>query len=168
MIKAEKFNHCRNDADEINIPQAIINRARSQIGVRFQHQGRCPGLALDCAGLAAYIAQSIGVEYNEWPGYGRTPHKGLLESVMNDQPCLEIVHDRKPGDILLMRFGHEPQHLAIFTGETIIHCYEAVGIVCEHILDQAWESRIVRIYRFKPIEAQNLRPSRSKPVIEYK
>lgn len=138
----------------------IIKAARSQIGVKFLHQARCPGLALDCAGLAAHVAQSIGVEYLEWPGYGRTPHNGLLEAVMADQPCLEIVHSRHPGDILLMRFGREPQHLAIFTGSTIIHCYEAVGMVCEHNLDQIWESRIVRIYRFKNINPQ--------AVIEYK
>ncbi|MGZ8927145.1 MAG: C40 family peptidase [Methylobacter sp.] len=128
--------------------QTIIEAARSQLGVKFQHQGRCPGLALDCAGLGAYVAQAIGAEYNEWPGYGRSPHQGLLESVLDNQPCLEIVLDRQPGDLLLMRFGREPQHVAIFTGDTIIHSYEPVGMVCEHGLDAVWESRIVRIYRF--------------------
>ena len=132
----------------------IINAARSQIGVKFQHQARCPGLALDCAGLAAFVAQSLNVEYSEWPGYGRTPQHGLLESVLDNQPCLVVVHDRLPGDLLLIRFGREPQHLAIFTGSTIIHCYEAVGRVCEHGLDQTWESRIVRTYRFKNSKPQ--------------
>jgi len=132
---------------------AIIAAARSQIGVKFQHQGRVAGLALDCAGLAAYVAGQIGAEFNELPGYGRVPNNGLMESVLDGQPCLTRVYDRQPGDILLMRFSREPQHVAIFTGENIIHSYEAVGQVCEHRLDSVWEHRIVRIYRFNKVDA---------------
>jgi len=132
---------------------AIISAARSQIGVKFQHQGRVAGLALDCAGLAAYVAGQIGAEFNELPGYGRVPNNGLMESVLDGQPCLTRVYDRQPGDILLMRFSREPQHVAIFTGENIIHSYEAVGQVCEHRLDSVWERRIVRIYRFNGVGA---------------
>ena len=53
-----------------------------------------------------------------------------------------------PGDLLLMRFAGEPQHLAVFTGETIIHAYQATGRVVEHSLDDKWRRRIVRVYRF--------------------
>jgi cell wall-associated NlpC family hydrolase len=131
----------------------IVNIARSQIGMPFRHQGRVPGKALDCAGLAAYVAQQIGVEYNEWPGYGRTPHKGLLQSVLDAQPCLMRVPDRQPGDILLMKWNKEPMHVAICAGANIIHAYEAVGQVCEHALDAEWIKRIVQVYRFKGLEA---------------
>lgn len=130
--------------------QAIIAAALSQVEIaKFRHQGRIPGQWLDCAGLIAYVADQIGADYNELPGYGRVPNNGLLESVLDNQPCLERVFDKQPGDILLMRFAKEPQHVAIFTGDTIIHSYEAVGKVCEHRLDSVWAKRIVRIYRFK-------------------
>jgi cell wall-associated NlpC family hydrolase len=131
----------------------IINIARSQIGTPFAHQGRIPGRALDCAGLAAYVAGQLGVEFNEWPGYGRTPHKGLLKSVLDGQPCLSRVSNRMPGDILLMRFAREPQHVAICAGPSIIHSYEAVGQVCEHDLTPEWQKRIVAVYRFNGVEA---------------
>lgn len=110
-----------------------------------------PGMALDCAGLLVAVAQSIGAEYRDVAGYGQNPSGGLLESALDDQPCLERVAsaDRAPGDILLMRFDGDPQHLAIFTGETIIHAYSKVGQVCEHRLASVWAARIVRVYRFR-------------------
>lgn len=129
----------------------IIAAARSQLHVKFRHQGRIAGQWLDCAGLVAYVADQIGADYNEWPGYGRTPHDGLLKTVLDEQPCLERVYTRQPGDILLMRFGREPQHIAICAGDTVIHSYEAVGEVVEHTLDAEWAARIVGVYRFKGV-----------------
>lgn len=129
----------------------IIAAARSQLRVKFRHQGRIAGQWLDCAGLVAYVADQIGADYNEWPGYGRSPHDGLLKTVLDEQPCLDRVYTRQPGDILLMRFGREPQHIAICAGDTVIHSYEAVGEVVEHTLDSIWAARIVGIYRFKGV-----------------
>ena len=129
--------------------EEIIAAARSCLGTPFKHQGRIPGLALDCAGLVVAVAKSIGVECADVQGYSRSPSRGALESSMDTQPCFERVTDRQPGDVLLMRFTGEPQHLAIFTGENIIHSYMQAGKVCEHILDDVWANRIVRTYRFK-------------------
>jgi len=126
----------------------ILAAARSQLGVKFRHQARVADQFLDCAGLVAYVATQLNVEFNEWPGYGRSPSQGLLQSVLDNQPCLDKVSDRQPGDVLLMRFGREPQHLAICAGATMIHSYEAVGQVCEHDLDALWISRITAVYRF--------------------
>ncbi|MBK8745664.1 MAG: peptidase P60, partial [Propionivibrio sp.] len=39
---------------------AILAAARACIGTPFVHQGRIPGLALDCAGLVVAVAQAIG------------------------------------------------------------------------------------------------------------
>ena len=129
----------------------ILIAARSFLGTPFRHQGRIPGLALDCAGLVVSVAKEIGADYIDRPGYSRNPSGGLLESALDDQPCLERVTDRQPGDVLLMRFSGEPQHLAIFTGENIIHSYESVGKVCEHRMADVWAVRIVRVYRFKGV-----------------
>ena len=127
----------------------IISAARACLDTPFVHQGRIPGVALDCAGLVVAVAEAVGADYVDHPGYGCNPANGLLESVLDAQPFLDRVFDRQPGDVLLMRFAGEPQHLAIFTGENIIHSYAQAGKVCEHILDDVWASRIVRTYRFK-------------------
>lgn len=129
-------------------PAEIIASARKCLDTPFRHQGRIVGRGLDCAGVLDFVATDHGCQVIDVQGYARTPHAGLLESALDAQPYLVAVRDRKPGDVLLMRFAREPQHIAIFTGETIIHSYEAVGKCCEHDLTPEWARRIVRVYRF--------------------
>lgn len=135
-------------------PVEIIAAARDAIGTPFRHQGRVSGKALDCAGLVIHVAKAIGADYIDSCGYSRRPANGLLELALDDQPCLERVplSDRQPGDVLLMRFTGDPQHLGICAGENIIHSYSSVGAVCEHRLDDVWATRIVRVYRFRGIK----------------
>lgn len=131
----------------------VLRVARSCLETPFQHQGRIPGLALDCAGLVVHVARTLGFDYIDSTSYGRTPCNGLLESAMDSQPCLVRVMDvRKAGDVLLMRFAGDPQHLAILTeNDTIIHSYYDVEKVAEHNLTDKWERRIIRTYRFKDL-----------------
>ena len=133
---------------------AILAAARGAIGTPFRHQGRIAGRALDCAGLAIHVAREIGAEYVDVPAYGRSPSRGMLQAALDAQPCLCVVPDRQPGDILLMRFAGEPQHLALITDtDTIVHAYANVGQVCEQRLAQVWAARIVRVYRFREVAA---------------
>ncbi|MCX5875314.1 MAG: NlpC/P60 family protein [Deltaproteobacteria bacterium] len=129
-------------------PDEIIGYARECIDTPFQHQGRICGVALDCAGVVCHVANQLGFEPIETPGYGRSPGLGLLEAAADAQPYLVRVFDRQPGDVLMMRFEGDPQHVGIFTGETIIHALFANRKVVEHRLDDVWEGRIVRVYRF--------------------
>ncbi len=131
----------------------IIDAARACIGTPFRHQGRIPGVALDCAGLVIAVANALGVAYVDQQGYSRTPANGRLECALDDQPCLERIAamDRQPGDVLLIRFAGDPQHLAIFAGDTLIHSYARVGSVCEHRLASVWAARIVCAYRFTEV-----------------
>lgn len=128
--------------------ERIIAAARAEIGTPFAHQGRTPGIALDCAGLVVAVARAIGLPHNDDTGYGRSPANGLLESALDGQPCLVRVATSEPGDVLLMRFQGDPQHLGIYTGETIIHAWQIVDRVCEHRMTAAWRQRVVRVYRF--------------------
>ncbi|MFA5170430.1 MAG: NlpC/P60 family protein [Sulfuriferula sp.] len=129
----------------------IISAARECIGTPFQHQGRINGLALDCAGVIVCVASKFGLKSIQPAGYGRSPCNGMLEEAADMQPYLDRVTAMQAGDVLMMRFTGEPQHVGIYTGENIIHAYESVGKVVEHRLDEKWAARIVRIYRFKDI-----------------
>jgi len=133
----------------------ILTVARSMLGTPFMHQGRLPGVALDCAGLVIAVARQLGIDHTDVAGYGRRPHLGLLDETLDNQSCLAVVAPAEalPGDILLMRFAKEPQHLAIYAGQTIIHSWEAPGKVVEHGLDAIWSNRIVRVYRFTGVES---------------
>ena len=131
----------------------IIQLARAQLGTPFKHQGRVPGLALDCAGLFVVVASALGLQVLDEQGYGRTPWQGLLEQCIARQPFLREVPkgEMRAGDVLLMRFTGEPQHIAIHAGATVIHAYESVGRVVEHRLADVWRARVVRVYRFEDL-----------------
>lgn len=132
----------------------IIATAREQVGTPFRHQGRVPGKALDCAGLVVHVAAALGMDYVDSSSYGRSPANGLLETALDGQPCL-VRETRLPqaGDLLLMRFAKEPQHLALCAGDTLIHAWQQAGHVCEHGFTDEWQSRVVRVYSFVGVEA---------------
>lgn len=131
-------------------PEDIIAAARLAIGTPFRHQGRSVGRALDCAGLVIHVVRTLEIDHQDRTDYPRRPHNNELQAQLDLQDNLDKVSGPpQAGDILLMRFGREPQHLAIFTGANIIHSWQQAGKVCEHILDPVWKARIVAIYRFK-------------------
>ena len=138
----------------------ILTAARAEIGTPFRHQSRTPGWALDCAGLVVHIAAALGMEYSDQQGYSRHPSDGLLESALDSQPCMERIAlaDMQAGDVLLMKFASDPQHLAIHAGwsdvyqaEGIIHAWLQAKKVAEHVLTDEWRARIVRVYRFRGV-----------------
>jgi cell wall-associated NlpC family hydrolase len=133
-------------------PRQIVDRARECLGTPFKHQGRLPGIALDCAGLAAYVAQGWH-EVIEPAAYGRTPHDAQLKAWVELQPYLVRTTEAMAGDLLLMRFTREPQHLGVCAGETLIHSYQSAGKVVEHNIDAVWRRRIVAVYRFESLES---------------
>jgi len=130
-------------------PSDIIDAARSEIGTPFRHQGRVSGKALDCAGLIVRVSDLLGVPASDQRGYSRLPSGEKLESALDSQQNVFRVRGAPmAGDILLLRFDKDPQHLAIYTGENIIHSTSQTGRVVEERFDAMWRSRLVRIYRF--------------------
>ena len=133
----------------------IVYAARQCLSTPFRHQGRLVGVGLDCAGVIVHVGRTIGVDVIDVDGYGRTPNDNQLLRTLDLQTCLRVVPDnscRQIGDILLMRIATDPQHLSVFTGNTIIHAHEASGQCVEHVLSPVWASRIVRVYRFEGVE----------------
>ncbi len=122
--------------------------ARQYLGVKFHHQGRQPW-ALDCGGLLILAAKDLGVELEDVAGYSRMPDGVTLKATMEKQ-LSHANRKPQPNDILLMAFRHNPQHIAIVTdlngGLGIIHAYEGVKCVTEHILDDVWLKRIRKVY----------------------
>lgn len=142
-------------------PEAIVAAARTAVGTPFRHQGRLASKALDCAGLVCHVAASLGIEYVDQSGYSKRPSQGLLEAALDSQPCLVRVGvtEMQPGDVLLMRFTGDPQHLAIYAGwsdvyhdDGIIHAWLQAGKVSENRFTDEWRGRVVRVYRFVGVE----------------
>ena len=132
------------------LQSTIVAAARACLGTPFRHQGRSPGVALDCAGLAVVALKSAGVDIHAPANYSRTPHDGRLRAMIEIQRGLRFVprDDMQAGDVLLIKIGNEPSHVGICAGDgNIIHAYEQVGKVVEHRLDAAWQAQIVAVYR---------------------
>ncbi|HSX49945.1 MAG TPA: NlpC/P60 family protein [Cellvibrio sp.] len=134
----------------------VVAAARACIGTPFRHQGRVPGLGLDCAGLGIVAAKAVGIEIKDFSGYPRLPFDGMLKKMFDEQINLKRVekNDASPGDVLLMRIEQAPQHVAILSyGGYMIHAYQGVGKVVEQRIDKLWSNKIVAVYRFVLSEA---------------
>ena len=126
---------------------AFVAAARRTIGTPFRHQGRLPGVGLDCAGLVVCALRAVGINVPDVAGYGRLPRHNLFLGQV-EANCTRIAHaDVSDGDLLMFRWTNEPQHVAIYSGGNIIHAYQAARAVVEHGLDDLWRARLMGTYR---------------------
>ena len=114
---------------------AYVAAARAELGTPWVHQGRLPGLALDCAGLVIVTARRLGMVAADWDvgGYSRAPDGSMLalcEQHMQQIGVLEL------GAVLVLQTDREPQHMGIVGdyrhgGWSVIHASNAAGSVVE-------------------------------------
>lgn len=130
----------------------IVDKAREYIGTPFRHQGRLKGVGVDCAGLIICVANELNISDFDYTSYGRVPNSNQLVSLMNEHMVKIKISDAKAGDVYLMAFDSDPQHLAMITDNGIIHSYSSAKKVVEHGLDDNWSSKIKGAYRFKGIK----------------
>ena len=99
-------------------PDDIIAAASECMETPFRHQGRVPGVGLDCAGLLVHCFKRLGLPHQDERGYPRTPFDGQLERILDSQPSLQRIAlaDAGPGDWLIMRMSRDPQHIALHAG----------------------------------------------------
>lgn len=129
----------------------MVELARECIDTPFQHQGRIPGLGLDCVGLIRYPAMSIGIFKEDYTNYGRQPVPELMGSLLDRYFDRIDANDAKPGDIFWLRLRNDPTHLALLSErDTLIHATER-GVV-EHGFRGVWKTRVHRAYRYKGID----------------
>lgn len=141
------------------IPRSVVAaEARRWIGTPWVHQGRTHGLGTDCGGLVGGVAVALGIVQPDWwskvfdplyGGYDRQPSHGTLQRVC--ESFMDRADTIRVGDVLLMRFAEEPQHLAIavdyrWGGLSMVHALSRAGKVVEHRLDAAWRRRVVQAY----------------------
>lgn len=127
----------------------LVRAARRCLGTSFRHQGRQPGRGLDCAGVIVCAARQCGLATYDVDNYARLPRGDAMQRHLA-AAGLGVVDlaAALPGDVLLMHFTREAQHLALVTDRGILHAYQQIGRVVEHRLDETWRRRIVAAYRF--------------------
>lgn len=127
--------------------------ARRYFGVKWQHQGRNPAIALDCIGLLVVCERELGGVVRDQVGYPRNPHGDTLEAALREHYGSPIPKaDMAPGDAVSMRFRGPVRHAGIIGehrggGLSLIHTDSHVGKVTEHAIDARWLGFIVNVYR---------------------
>lgn len=106
----------------------VVELAESCIGTPFHHQGRRPGVGLDCAGLVIWIGAQLGIGYDDDYRYGRNPSGMKMWRLLNTH--LQPVQTPEPGDVIYIAWARVPQHLGIFApGNKLIHSYDPHGVI---------------------------------------
>jgi cell wall-associated NlpC family hydrolase len=92
----------------------VIAEARSWLDVPYVHQGRSRA-GVDCAGLVIVVARSLGLVAPDFDvnGYARTPDGSSLLEICDALMTRIQLWQLRPGNVLVIRFGQEPQHLGI-------------------------------------------------------
>jgi cell wall-associated NlpC family hydrolase len=133
----------------------FVAAARARKGIRFRHQGRSDR-GVDCAGLAQVCLAALGKPTVDMEAYSREPMGGRLEHILEENLGAPLAKDQaRVGDIVLMRFRGEPQHVAIigdyiYGGLSVIHAYLTMRKVVEHRLDDVWRSYITENGVYRP------------------
>ena len=129
-----------------------VDIARNYLGTPFHHQGRVPGVGLDCAGVVVCAFAESGFPVQDIAGYGRIPAGGVfIRAVMEHCDTINLA-DVQQGDLMMFAFRDEPQHIAIVSSVApimLIHAYQDVGCVVENELDVTWQGRLRGCYRLK-------------------
>lgn len=141
--------------------EQIVAIARETIGTPYAHQQRLNGVAMDCAGVPAYVATRLGMGGGDDPAnYGRAPIPQRMRGEVDKRLIRVAKADMQPGDLVWIRFRAVPTHFAIlgdyrYGGLSLIHAYNGDGVksVVEHRMDQTWLDRIVGVWRFPGVEA---------------
>jgi cell wall-associated NlpC family hydrolase len=127
---------------------AMIAAARKCIGTPFHHQGRKPGVGLDCIGSIVIALQAVGISVHDRTDYGRRPDGKSLITALEEHGA-KAVQDIQAGHILLFRYDHQPQHVALATGpDSMIHSFAPAGKVVETTIGDYWKRRLVGVYRW--------------------
>jgi cell wall-associated NlpC family hydrolase len=110
-------------------PVDVVRWARAQQGTPWRHQGRLPGVALDCAGLVICAARALGLVEADFDinGYSRNPDGTLLAGC---DAHMQRIDEPELGAVVIVATQVEPQHVGLLGdyrhgGWSIVHAANA-------------------------------------------
>lgn len=145
----------------------LVAEARSWLGTPFVHLHSMKGHACDCVGFLRGVSAALGlvpIEQISLLPEGLRTYAGRPDGVTMREGFDSLLRGisiaaARPGDLLLLRFGHHPQHTALLGdyrhgGLSMIHALGpgGPGKVVEHRLDETWRKRIVGVYAIPGVE----------------
>jgi cell wall-associated NlpC family hydrolase len=123
------------------------------VGTPWHHQGRLPGVGLDCVGVVVAAARTCGIDVEDVRDY-TLPADPTLFVAMLQANC---VRDNEPtlaaGRLVVFRIGQHPQHLAVLVdGDRMVHGLDRKrrAVVIEAMTD-AWRYRVHSTWRLRGV-----------------
>lgn len=118
----------------------FVARARTYVGSPFRFQGRESESGFDCVGL---IVEVFALERDAIPSdYDWRERRADMEALA--ERFFDVGHGvLEAGDVLLVRTGRGRRHLAIWTGNGIVHADAVQGRVVERPGDVPWPMEAV-------------------------
>lgn len=128
----------------------ITTAALSLVGTPFHPQGRLPGVGLDCIGVMVCTAILSGMKIKDRTSYPLRPNGELMQEM--DARLIRVRGEMREGDVLVMSFGGEPHHVAMYiSGNRIVHAYTGVRKCVVQEFTKQWQSAVRAVYRFPEV-----------------
>lgn len=133
-------------------PADVVACARTQIGVRWQHQGRTQD-GRDCIGLVLYVAHTLGQSEFDTRDYARFASDETMLELCRAHLVAVQPADLASGDLAVFGFDSQ-RHIGIIGDYpapgalSLIHAHAINRKVVEHRLDDQWQRRILGRFRF--------------------
>lgn len=134
----------------------FIKESLKCIGIKYKIQGRNEH-GLDCLGLPIFVLKKFGVDTDEYDekGYTNIPDGVKLVKKLHEYTEYKKDKNFENGDLLLMNFLKNPQHLGIYYNyngmDYMIHAYDTDLGVVMHRIDKKWNKRIVAVFKIKEL-----------------
>lgn len=132
--------------------QAVVERALSYVGTPYLHQGRLPGLGLDCYGVVGCAFREAGCALPMRADYSEAPSQAELYRWIDTHFAHISATNLCPGDVLVFRMVVEAQHMALVVDinpVSLVHAYRRVGRVVRHDLVAPWSGLLMSAHALK-------------------
>lgn len=129
----------------------VADRALRLVGTKFRHQGRLPGVGLDCLGVVVF---SCGIREFDQRDYHRLPEARRLREALDElfvRLDCDWLEDAPVGSVLAFTMGTKRtlRHLGIRTYAGFVHADEFM--VREESTDNLnWRDRFEGAYQWQP------------------
>ncbi|MBK8100569.1 MAG: C40 family peptidase [Planctomycetes bacterium] len=114
------------------------------VGTPWHHQGRLPGVGLDCVGVVVAAAKTCGVEVEDRRDYTLPADPNLFLLLLAENCERDAAPTLEVGRLVVFRIGPHPQHIAIVVeGDRIVHSVDRKrrGVAVES-LTESWRYRV--------------------------
>ncbi|MGN6277182.1 MAG: peptidoglycan endopeptidase [Sphingomonas sp.] len=119
--------------------------ARGAVGARFRVHGRAPEEGLDCVGLVAWALAAGGWRAEVPSGYRLRGDPGRVAALVERFGLVRVAIGRA-GDVVLAASGPGQGHLAILTGDGVVHADAMLRRVVERPGAVPWP--VIGFWRF--------------------